>query len=613
MIVKFFKRGTGGSGGVFNYLLGKDRDRPHAQVLRGDIDNQALLIDSLDFKQKYTSGCLSFAETPDEITQEQKEQLMDSFEETIRAGLDADRIAVSWVEHRDKGRLELNFVFANVDLKHGRAFQPYVHSMDKKRVNAWKDMQNIQHGFTDPNDPANKRLMAQRDNLPRDIKDARQAITEGLTSLIQEGVIKSRSDVVQTLTNGGFEVVRETDKAISIKNPNGKRNIRLTGGLYERDFNFSKLLQTKIERASENYRGTARQRYDEAKLEYDQQTARKREYHQDRHGKPKRTERTVKAEHTKAPRQYSYTGTGFYREVPSPYIPSYRAKRKRDKGNSRELHSSRSRADRAERSTDLQSPEIRHEQVASGGRDRGVYIADGGFIARDSDSEKGYQAPSDLLRTSPQDPNIYPTNKPQNTPKPLVNQYEQRVNKPSAESTTSPARDDRKTKENAGRQRRAYSTVTNIIRGLGENAERAVTELAEPIHRVTQINTATYTHLERMAKTSEDLRQSNERLINRHNNTLQRSNSAHKATERVSEYVSTRRAITERYGAIRGQIERSNEYAERNREYAGRNKQVATVNTERAGYAQQINKQVTEQLEQQRQQERSRSYTPRMR
>ena len=30
MIVKFFRHGTGGSGSVFNYLLGKDGDRPDA-------------------------------------------------------------------------------------------------------------------------------------------------------------------------------------------------------------------------------------------------------------------------------------------------------------------------------------------------------------------------------------------------------------------------------------------------------------------------------------------------------------------------------------------------------------------------------------------------------
>lgn len=118
-----------------------------------------------------------------------------------------------------------------MDLEHGRAFQPYVHSVDKRRVNAWKDMQNIEHGFTDPSDPVNKRLMAQRDNLPREVKEVRQAITDGLKALVVEGVITNRDDVIQALTDGGFEIARETAKAISIKNPTGKRNIRLTGGL----------------------------------------------------------------------------------------------------------------------------------------------------------------------------------------------------------------------------------------------------------------------------------------------------------------------------------------------------------------------------------------------
>lgn len=78
MIVKFFKRGTGKASGVFNYLL-KDKNEPDgqrkdAELLRGDVVNQSLLIDSLPFKQKYTSGCLSFAESPDEITEHQKKR-----------------------------------------------------------------------------------------------------------------------------------------------------------------------------------------------------------------------------------------------------------------------------------------------------------------------------------------------------------------------------------------------------------------------------------------------------------------------------------------------------------------------------------------------------------
>ena len=180
MIVKFFRHGTGGGNAVFDYLLGKEGDRPDAEILRGDVAQQKLLIDSLDFKRQYTSGCLSFEEPPNHLTVKQKNEIMDGFEETITAGLEVDRVSFAWVEHRDKGRLELNFVIANVDLEHGRLFQPYIHSHDKTRINAWKDIQNIDYDLSDPNDPSRKRLMAQRDNLPRATKEAREAITDGL-------------------------------------------------------------------------------------------------------------------------------------------------------------------------------------------------------------------------------------------------------------------------------------------------------------------------------------------------------------------------------------------------------------------------------------------------
>ena len=45
-----------------NYLLGKNRDRDQAKVLSGNPGLTVDLINSLDFKSKYTSGCLSFEE-----------------------------------------------------------------------------------------------------------------------------------------------------------------------------------------------------------------------------------------------------------------------------------------------------------------------------------------------------------------------------------------------------------------------------------------------------------------------------------------------------------------------------------------------------------------------
>ena len=609
MIVKFFTRGTGGSSGVFNYLL-RDKEQPDgkrldAEVLRGDIDNQALLIDSLDFKQKYTSGCLSFTESADQVTTEQKNALMDSFEETIRAGLDVDSVSVSWIEHRDKGRLELNFVYANVELKHGRVFQPYVHSVDKRRVNAWKDMQNIEHGFTDPNDPAKKRLMAQRDNLPRDIKEARQAITDGLAELVEEGVITSRDDVIQALTDGGFEIARETDKAISIKNPDptAKRNIRLTGGLYERDFNFSAEVQSTVTAASEDYRARSTERYSAAKQLYDSEIARKRNYHQARHRKPRREQRAATADIRQESTRYSYSPYDIYRESPSPYSPRLKQARKRESDNDSELRTAHYTADRAKRERNSASHQVKNRQVGNNRRDSvisRIYTRD--YVGSKNERSSDLQ----VLSRQQERSNVYATAKGLKDGQTAI--------RPSTASAASTAGHDRATEPNARQQRQGYSSLEELIAEIDSNADRATAKLADTTRELEEHNQRAEKGVQWLGRSEKNIFRANEQLSERHNRTLQHSNSAYKAIKELSEYDSTRKQSIEQYRAVREQIERIAGNTEQNKQYAERNQQVATANTDGARLAQQLNKQVTEQLEQQRQQVRSgQGYRPRMR
>ena len=609
MIVKFFTHGTGGSGGVFNYLL-KDNEqedglRKDAEVLRGDIDNQALLIDSLDFKQKYTSGCLSFTESADQVTTEQKNALMDSFEETIRAGLDVDSVSITWIEHTDKGRLELNFVYANVELKHGRVFQPYVHSVDKRRVNAWKDMQNIEYGFSDPNDPAKKRLMAQRDNLPRDVKDARQAITDGLTELVEEGVITSRDDVIQALTDGGFEIARETDKAISIKNPDptAKRNIRLTGGLYERDFNFSAEVQSTVTAASEDYRARSTERYNAAKQLYDSEIARKRDYHQSRHDKPRREQRAVTADVRQASTRFSYSPANLYEQRPSPFNPRFKPTRKRESDNDSELRTAHYTADRAKRERNSASHQVKNRQVGNNRRDSVISR----IYTRDYVGSKNERS-SDLQVLSRQQvrSDLYATDKGLNSEQTAIRQ-----NRASIDST---AGHDRATEPNARQQRQGYSSLEELIAEIDSNADRATAKLADTTRELEEHNQRAEKGVQWLGRSEKNIFRANEQLSERHNRTLQHSNSAYKAIKELSEYDSTRKQSIEQYRAVREQIERIAGNTEQNKQYAERNQQVATANTDGARLAQQLNKQVTEQLEQQRQQVRSgQGYRPRMR
>ena len=49
MIVDFFRHGTGLSKGCLDYLLGEDRERENAEILSGDVELIAQLIDSSPF------------------------------------------------------------------------------------------------------------------------------------------------------------------------------------------------------------------------------------------------------------------------------------------------------------------------------------------------------------------------------------------------------------------------------------------------------------------------------------------------------------------------------------------------------------------------------------
>jgi len=622
MIVKFFTRGTGGSKGVFDYLL-KDKEQPDgkrldAEVLRGDIDNQALLIDSLDFKQKYTSGCLSFTETAEEVTTEQKNALMDGFEQTIRAGLDVDRVSVSWIEHRDKGRLELNFVFANVDLEHGRAFQPYVHSVDKRRVNAWKDMQNIEYGFTDPNDPANKRLMAQRDNLPREIKDARQAITDGLQALVIEGVITNRHDVIQALTSSGFEIARETDKAISIKNPAGKRNIRLTGGLYERDFNFSSEIQNTVTAASENYRARSTERYDAAQQLYDSEIARKRDYHQARHGKPRHEQRAVAKNVSQASNRYEYSPRNLYEQRPSPYHRAFRAVRRRYREDDRGLHTAHSRADRAARRPDSAGHQIRNEKMGDSHQYRRNYGTD---IRHDDRGSIGQQ----VLKT-----NLYQSTAADTAAHRLQSEvsYGQETTRASAASPTSTAGHDQTPTADARRpraihtaaatqERPGYSGIDSLIEQIGKNEDARAGTLTDVVQTVANFNDRTNKRVHWLGTASEKSRNNASNVDKRVIGVRKRSDAARRAVEDVSEHDNTARlskerydAIRERYREVRGRIERISERTEQNRAVTNENNRLADRNTGGIEGVKQIAGQVRELIQAKEQElDRARAHT----
>jgi hypothetical protein len=263
MLVKFFSRGKGGGSAPVDYLLGKDRKREKASVLRGNPEQVKELIDGLSFARNYTSGCLSFAEK--DIPEHQKQKLMDAFQDTLMAGLDRNQYDVLWVEHKDKDRLELNFLIPNVELSTNKRLQPYYDKNDRHYVNAWQQVANDTFKFKDPHDPANKRFVTTAKDLPNDRKQAVSLITNSLANEVSQGAISNRADVINKLQSYGLEIARQTKSSISIKDPDGGKNIRLKGALYERNFKGSADVTAEITRAIESYRADRKERLSAAK------------------------------------------------------------------------------------------------------------------------------------------------------------------------------------------------------------------------------------------------------------------------------------------------------------------------------------------------------------
>lgn len=277
MIVKFFKkRGKGKASSCkacIDYLLNKPDDT--AQILQGDPRLSQQIADSLDFANTYTAGCLSFEEK--DLPENQKREIMARFEKAMFAGIEPEQYNISWVQHTDKGRLELNFVIPNVELTTGKRLQPYYDRADRPLVENFKQVINHEYGLTDPNDPTKKQNMVTKQELPSDKKQALQAITDGLTALATAGHIKDRQDVINALETAGFEIARLTPKNISIKTDG--QNLRLKGAFYEQDFRFSTNLSADIEERAREYKRDSTERYQTARTKLDTAiTARQQEF-----------------------------------------------------------------------------------------------------------------------------------------------------------------------------------------------------------------------------------------------------------------------------------------------------------------------------------------------
>lgn len=232
MVVKFFSNKKGGSSKAVNYLLNEREQQGTARVLQGDPDLTRQIINSMDFKQKTTVGCLSFEEQ--NISEEMKYQLMKDFENHLLPGMQ-DRYNILWVEHTDKGRLELNFVIPKIDLETQKSLNPYYHKADLPRVEKWQDLQNLKYNYSSPKDPSKQRTL-QTDSKQIGLSKDYEQLDKLLHNLTQEGKINNREQLIELLQSNQIEVTRKGKDYLSIKLPDSKKAKKFKGSIYDEKF-----------------------------------------------------------------------------------------------------------------------------------------------------------------------------------------------------------------------------------------------------------------------------------------------------------------------------------------------------------------------------------------
>jgi len=305
MIVQFFRYGNGLSKGPLDYLLGKDRDRDYAKVLQGDVSEVSGLIDTSPYAKKYTSGCLSFYEH--DLSDQDKQKIMQDFEQALFPGMDQSQYRVLWIEHQDKlneetgeRRLELNFLIPNVEIHTGQRLQPYYDKADRPRIDLFKKITNYEYQLHDADDPLYRQAVTTAKNLPKTVNEIKETLDIEATRAVESGLITDRQSMKKWLLDLGLEVTRETKKILSIKNPNDDekaRPIRLTGAIYEQDFRLTETSQQLTIAASERYRREAEQRNQSDIQRYAEYSAKRsteleQQYRQHQNGYTAETERS---------------------------------------------------------------------------------------------------------------------------------------------------------------------------------------------------------------------------------------------------------------------------------------------------------------------------------
>lgn len=248
-----------------SYLLRKNKieEQQYIKVLstttEQDILNFNEYIKSKNFAHPYNAGVLSFEEK--DIDEDLKNKIMSEFEKMMFSEIDPNnRPPVLWVQHLDKGRLELNYLTFNA-LADKRAYKTYYHYSDKKLFNAFCEVVNYENNISSVIDvknhkERNKLVNTLNNKIPKHKKEIINKLQEEIISKISVEEINNRNELIDFLTKEKNIIInRVGDNYISIKFDKEDKPVRLKGDIYEqsRDYKTYRTESTIDHRADREY------------------------------------------------------------------------------------------------------------------------------------------------------------------------------------------------------------------------------------------------------------------------------------------------------------------------------------------------------------------------
>jgi hypothetical protein len=229
----------GGSAKAIDYLLNNRTLEGTAKVIKGNEELTRSIIKTIERKQKVTVGVLSFEENT--ISEEQKHKIMKSFEKVLMPTMIKEEYNILWVEHLDKGRLELNFVIPKTHLQTGKSIQPFYYANDWQRVDAWQTTVNKRFGLSNPKEQSKAQTLSISHQNPH--YKQLKALDKELQALVADNQIQSRSELLSHIKSKDIKVTRVSKNFISVKLEGMTKAVRFKNDIYKEDFTSIESLQ----------------------------------------------------------------------------------------------------------------------------------------------------------------------------------------------------------------------------------------------------------------------------------------------------------------------------------------------------------------------------------